>query len=472
MATERSDTKLKERALEFYKEHNVTDALEKLLNVMFIDGPSDVYGYMSEYFDKLSKDVTISKFECSEALDGNGCPSLSLSLYCTIHGLEKLLCTYCYPLWNDLEGQPPSNTDVGNDNGEEEDKAIVNVKPSQSVMELNDILRGIEVKSQQEINQVTLKYGPPVHHPSVGAAITHTLAHAHSILTETPLFLSLSNNFNTTTSTQSFTLPLPLSPIILKGMGKLKIKGFYICPSPAVPFDRATNGIINVYNEVGRVLSAKQTGGLLTTLPNRCYTLSMDKPETALDVLRDAVTECGLELGTDLLIFIDIGGQSLYDEEKKKYEFATGQWKTGEELVAFYSNLTAVYPGLSGLIDPLHSKDLSNWVLLADQLSTKCLLIADSVPLNEPDSLSSQVQVVGMQSINKLLCDCFETANNYRGINFRPPKWNTNIPLAMNNIITDNKSLLDLSMDLMCSTHQSWTRDSLSFDVDLVSIII
>jgi hypothetical protein len=46
MATERSDTKLKERALEFYKEHNVTDALEKLLNVMFIDGPSDVYGYM------------------------------------------------------------------------------------------------------------------------------------------------------------------------------------------------------------------------------------------------------------------------------------------------------------------------------------------------------------------------------------------------------------------------------------------
>ena len=38
--------KLKERALAFYAEHNVTGAIEKLLNEMFLAAPTDVYGYM------------------------------------------------------------------------------------------------------------------------------------------------------------------------------------------------------------------------------------------------------------------------------------------------------------------------------------------------------------------------------------------------------------------------------------------
>lgn len=37
---------LKERAVAFYAKHNVTDALEKLLNELFLAAPTDVYGYM------------------------------------------------------------------------------------------------------------------------------------------------------------------------------------------------------------------------------------------------------------------------------------------------------------------------------------------------------------------------------------------------------------------------------------------
>lgn len=38
--------KQKEQAVAFYKQHNVTGALEKLLNSMFLDIPTDVFGYM------------------------------------------------------------------------------------------------------------------------------------------------------------------------------------------------------------------------------------------------------------------------------------------------------------------------------------------------------------------------------------------------------------------------------------------
>ena len=37
---------LKERAIAFYGKHKVTDALEKLLNELFLAAPTDVYGYM------------------------------------------------------------------------------------------------------------------------------------------------------------------------------------------------------------------------------------------------------------------------------------------------------------------------------------------------------------------------------------------------------------------------------------------
>lgn len=38
--------KLKQQAVEFYKKHDVTGALEKVLNKLFPDDPSDVFGYM------------------------------------------------------------------------------------------------------------------------------------------------------------------------------------------------------------------------------------------------------------------------------------------------------------------------------------------------------------------------------------------------------------------------------------------
>ena len=46
MAAEVRNRKLKEQAVAFYKQHDVTGALERLLNTMFLDSPTDVYGYM------------------------------------------------------------------------------------------------------------------------------------------------------------------------------------------------------------------------------------------------------------------------------------------------------------------------------------------------------------------------------------------------------------------------------------------
>lgn len=43
-------------------------------------------------------------------------------------------------------------------------------------------------------------------------------------------------------------------------------------------------------------------------------------------------------------------------QDKQKYEVVIGQWKTSDELVGLYSSWLTGYPGLLGLIDPLHPK--------------------------------------------------------------------------------------------------------------------
>ena len=40
---------LKEKAIAFYSENKVQDALETLLNEMFLSEPKDVFGYMVSY---------------------------------------------------------------------------------------------------------------------------------------------------------------------------------------------------------------------------------------------------------------------------------------------------------------------------------------------------------------------------------------------------------------------------------------
>ena len=52
---EMKNRQLKERAVAFYGQHKVTEALEKLLNELFLAAPSDVYGYMVS--DKTSAQI-------------------------------------------------------------------------------------------------------------------------------------------------------------------------------------------------------------------------------------------------------------------------------------------------------------------------------------------------------------------------------------------------------------------------------
>lgn len=48
-------------------------------------------------------------------------------------------------------------------------------------------------------------------------------------------------------------------------------------------------------------------------MPDGSYCMACDKPEQALELLKEAAVNEGLELNRELSLYIDIGADTLYD---------------------------------------------------------------------------------------------------------------------------------------------------------------
>nr|XP_054378904.1 enolase 4 isoform X3 [Pongo abelii] len=91
--TTRELQKLKQQAMEYYRENDVPRRLEELLNSTFYLQPADVYGHLANCFSKLAKPPTICKIVGKDVLDGLGLPTLQVDIFCTIQNFPKNVCS-------------------------------------------------------------------------------------------------------------------------------------------------------------------------------------------------------------------------------------------------------------------------------------------------------------------------------------------------------------------------------------------
>ncbi|KAG9268447.1 enolase 4 isoform X1 [Astyanax mexicanus] len=84
---------LKSRAAEYYRANRVPHTLEELLNQLFAEKPSDIYGYMANYFSRLAHTPVISSIAGREVYDSRGEAALQVDVYCMVRNEEKLVCS-------------------------------------------------------------------------------------------------------------------------------------------------------------------------------------------------------------------------------------------------------------------------------------------------------------------------------------------------------------------------------------------
>ena len=79
---------------------------------------------------------------------------------------------------------------------------------------------------------------------------------ASSTLLETPSSFHLLNTFNK--KNDRLSVPIPVMKFITVGQGKLKVRSFYVSPSPTADVTEGIKHVISLYKEVGHQLASKQ----------------------------------------------------------------------------------------------------------------------------------------------------------------------------------------------------------------------
>merc|ERR1712062_139740 len=86
---------MKKRAVKYYNDNQVPQHLENLLNEMFIENPDDIFGYLSEYFSKLSKPARISGVVCQPGINMRGFENMRVAVSCCVNGVDKQVLSMC-----------------------------------------------------------------------------------------------------------------------------------------------------------------------------------------------------------------------------------------------------------------------------------------------------------------------------------------------------------------------------------------
>jgi enolase len=171
-------------------------------------------------------------------------------------------------------------------------------------------------------------------------------------------------------------LPVPMMNILNGGShadSNVDVQEFMIAPIGAPTFAEALRQGAEVYHALKSVLKKK---GLATGLGDEGgFAPNLDSNRAALDLIAEAVSAAGLNLGTDIALAMDVAASEFHD--KGSYTFEGGS-KTSDQMTAYYAELVASYPIVS-IEDPLDEEDWDGWKAMTDQLGDKIQIVGDDL---------------------------------------------------------------------------------------------
>jgi enolase len=176
-------------------------------------------------------------------------------------------------------------------------------------------------------------------------------------------------------------LPVPMMNVMNGGAhsdAPIDFQEFMIVPIGAKSFADALRMGAETFHALKKVLKEK---GLSTAVGDEGgFAPKLDSATAALDAIALAVKNAGYKLGKDIALALDVAASEFYDRDKKRYIFkkSDGRVLTGDQMVAFYKDLTKKYPIIS-IEDGCAENDWATWKKLTDALGDKIQLVGDDL---------------------------------------------------------------------------------------------
>lgn len=258
---------------------------------------------------------------------------------------------------------------------------------------------GMDVSEQIEIDQAMIDLDTNLNKSGIGAnamlGVSLAVAKAAALEHHQPLFRYIGG-------VSAHILPVPMMNILNGGShadNSIDFQEFMIMPVGADHFKDALRMGAEVFHHLKKVL---QKAGYSTNVGDEGgFAPNLKSNEEALEIVLKAIENAGFKPGDDMVIAIDAAASEFYDENEKLYVFkkSTGEKKTSEEMIAFWSGWCEKYPIFS-IEDGLHEDDWLGWSSLTAQLGDKVQLVGDDLFVTNVERLNFGIE---RQSANSIL---------------------------------------------------------------------
>jgi enolase len=229
-------------------------------------------------------------------------------------------------------------------------------------------LRGYDAEDQRGLDQRMREADgtPSLSRLGANAVLAVSLAACRAIASAKaePLYRRIAE----LSTTKQMMLPMPMVNVFSGGLhaGRgMDVQDFLAVPRAAKDYPSALHMMIRIRAAAEAVVARYGAPTLLADeggLSPGCPT-----PETALDLMVEAIEEAGLVPGRDVGIALDVAATSLADANGDYVLAREGRTFSSAEMIARMSNWAKSYP-LVSIEDGLHDEDWQNWPKL-----TQCL---------------------------------------------------------------------------------------------------
>ena len=242
-------------------------------------------------------------------------------------------------------------------------------------------LVGYEASEQRLIDQCMLDIDGTPEKSSLGANAILGVSLAVAKAAASSAGLSL---FRYLGGPNAHLLPVPMLNILNGGAhadSNVDIQEFMIAPVGAPSFREALRAGAEVYHALKAVLRRR---GLATGLGDEGgFAPDLPANAAALELIAEAVQSAGYELGSDIVLALDVAATEFYRDGAYQFE---GAPKRADELTAYYHKLSQDYPIVS-IEDPLAEDDWAEWTALTGQLGDRLQIVGDDLFVTNPERI-------------------------------------------------------------------------------------
>lgn len=254
-------------------------------------------------------------------------------------------------------------------------KAVENVNA-----QISDLIIGMEVEDQKEIDQAMIALDGTDNKSNLGAnailSVSMACTKAAALSQGLELYEYIAKLFDN--STDEYELPVPMINILNGGRhahGASDIQEYMIMPVGASNIQEAIRWGSEIFHSLGQIL--KDAGYSTTVGDEGGYAPELGSNERPLELMVQAIEKAGLKPGEDVVLAIDAAANEFYVDGK--YELSVeNKTLDREQLVQLYSDWVNRYP-LVSIEDGFVEDDWEGFKLLEDELGEEIMNVGDDL---------------------------------------------------------------------------------------------